>query len=77
MYGDSLTDGWSWSTSGLPAFEKYFGKYKVLNAGISGAPRRCEAMPDGIACKVSQLDFQQHACSALMGSFSCSFQAGS
>ena len=36
MYGDSLTDGWSWSTRGLPVFQKYFGKYKVLNAGISG-----------------------------------------
>ncbi len=36
MYGDSLTDGWTWSTRGLPAFQQYFGKYRVLNAGITG-----------------------------------------
>ena len=39
MYGDSLTDGWTWSTRGLPAFQKYFRKYRVLNAGITGVAR--------------------------------------
>ena len=39
MYGDSLTDGWTWSTRGLAAFQKYFGKYRVLNAGITGVAR--------------------------------------
>ena len=56
MYGDSLTDGWTWSTRGQAAFQKYFGLYRVLNAGITGTPRLCSALraPRETACILAQ-----------------------
>ena len=66
MYGDSLTDGWSWSTRGLPVFEKFFGMYRVLNAGITGATCRCEVTAIVFVHAASQRSVQQYASSALL-----------